>query len=237
MDSNTGGTMSAQTYQFDTAWPQPPSSFYLFNPVDGATLNGDYGYVATLNWGKSTDPDPGESESIRYEFSGHVHDGNGLDTTVVWDFGSVQEVDVSVPDSLGLVNWDFLIFIDWTIFAVSGDDRTMAREERCFKIAPNSTSAEDKENVLPSSYQFHVPYPNPFNAYTTVVVELPEEARVRIEIFNTLGQRVQLLHDGRLKAGIHKLTLSGKELSSGIYFVRAMVPGKLGKIHKVVLMK
>ncbi|GBE31005.1 hypothetical protein BMS3Bbin04_02046 [bacterium BMS3Bbin04] len=67
-------------------------------------------------------------------------------------------------------------------------------------------------------------HPNPFNALTTITLNLPQPGEVRVSVFNTLGQEVALLHDlanGPLSPGIHQFQLDGSSLSSGIYIVHA----------------
>ena len=62
-------------------------------------------------------------------------------------------------------------------------------------------------------------------------VNLPEQARVRLEIFNVSGRRVDVIHDGILAAGQHEFTLKvlrdGRaSLPSGLYFARLDANGR-----------
>jgi hypothetical protein len=91
--------------------------------------------------------------------------------------------------------------------------------------------------VIPTSYSLEAAYPNPFNASTTIRVNLPESADLKIAVFNLLGQRVALLTDSRLNAGKHAFTFDGNDMASGVYLVRATVAGKINEAQKVVLMK
>jgi M6 family metalloprotease-like protein len=74
-------------------------------------------------------------------------------------------------------------------------------------------------------------YPNPFNSDTVISFTLPENAEVRLTIFNVLGQEVRTLVDGRVEAGYRQLNWDsndrfGKQLPSGMYFVTLT-----GKLH------
>jgi hypothetical protein len=58
-----------------------------------------------------------------------------------------------------------------------------------------------------------------------LVLSLPDEANVKLGLFDVSGREVARLHDGSLKAGTHRFELSGPEharsLASGVYFARA----------------
>ncbi|RKY74174.1 MAG: hypothetical protein DRQ24_00570, partial [Candidatus Latescibacterota bacterium] len=64
---------------------------------------------------------------------------------------------------------------------------------------------------------------NPFKAQTVVSFSLPKSAFVRLEVYNTLGQKVRTLIETGMKPGNHSVIWngedsSGREVSSGIYF-------------------
>ena len=95
---------------------------------------------------------------------------------------------------------------------------------------------QDADNRLPADYALSPNYPNPFNPTTTILYSLPNEADVRIVIYNTLGQElVELVNDHR-PAGTHKLVIQGADLSSGIYLVH-FETGAQTLTRKIVLLK
>jgi len=67
-------------------------------------------------------------------------------------------------------------------------------------------------------------FPNPFNPTTTIPFDLSNNGRVRLEIFDILGQRVRVLFaDEMLAAGHHAvvwrgLDEEGRDVASGLYF-------------------
>jgi len=74
--------------------------------------------------------------------------------------------------------------------------------------------------------------PNPMNPSTWILLDLPEETALRLEVFDVLGQRVAAFGEGLYGAGRHDvpwrgLDARGRPLSSGTYFVRAV--GSTGK--------
>ena len=63
-------------------------------------------------------------------------------------------------------------------------------------------------------------YPNPFNPEATIRFDVRKSQRVRLSVFNELGQQVMVLVNGRLEAGQHEARLVAYGLPSGAYFVR-----------------
>ena len=93
----------------------------------------------------------------------------------------------------------------------------------------------------PDSYALGAAYPNPFNPETTIEFNVPSDGFVKIEVFNTAGQLVVSLVDEELSAGSYRTTwdavdLSGKQVSSGVYFYR-MQAGDFAATHSMTLLK
>jgi len=73
-------------------------------------------------------------------------------------------------------------------------------------------------------------YPNPFNPETTISYHLPKDARVRISIFNMLGQEICRLVNEREKQGRHEVIWHGRDknqnlVESYLYLVRMETGG------------
>ncbi len=79
---------------------------------------------------------------------------------------------------------------------------------------------------IPGSYGISSIYPNPFNNVTTVTVGLPGESVLQMNVFNILGQRVMTVTNDRFNHGYHTFTIDGTGLSSGVYFVQALINPK-----------
>jgi hypothetical protein len=79
-------------------------------------------------------------------------------------------------------------------------------------------------------------YPNPFNPVTTIRFEIPSYARVRLSVYNTLGEKVTELANGPMAAGAHSVTFDASRLSSGAYICRLQV-GTYVAARKLLLMK
>ena len=73
----------------------------------------------------------------------------------------------------------------------------------------------------PDAYRVTSAYPNPFNPQTQFTLTVTEEQRVRVEVYNLLGRRVRVLHDGRVAARqTHTFTFEASDVPSGIYLIR-----------------
>ena len=80
-------------------------------------------------------------------------------------------------------------------------------------------------------------YPNPFNPSTSIEFELKEDARVKLTVYNVLGEEVAELVNGEINAGTHKVEFNGANLASGIYVYRLDAGNKFIETRKMVLMK
>jgi hypothetical protein len=81
-----------------------------------------------------------------------------------------------------------------------------------------SNVIEIDNNTLPKDFSLSQNYPNPFNPTTTIQYSLPVDSHVRVEIYNMLGQKVEVLTDKIIAAGYHDLVWNGMNYASGVYF-------------------
>lgn len=72
----------------------------------------------------------------------------------------------------------------------------------------------------PLGYELSQNYPNPFNPATTIRYSLPETGKVKLAIYDVLGQEVKTLVDEIKEAGVHTISFNASNLNSGIYFYK-----------------
>jgi hypothetical protein len=63
--------------------------------------------------------------------------------------------------------------------------------------------------------------PNPFRGAATVTLSLSEPSEAMAAVYDVLGRRVSVLHEGPMAAGPHALRFDGRGLPTGVYVVRA----------------
>ena len=98
----------------------------------------------------------------------------------------------------------------------------------------NPLKVEDRN--LPATFQLFQNYPNPFNPTTTIEFSLPERSFVKLTIYNTLGQEVEVLVNEEKQAGTHRIQFNASNLPSGIYFYR-LETSKFVETKKMILIK
>ena len=84
--------------------------------------------------------------------------------------------------------------------------------------------------ALPQGFALGTNYPNPFNPATIIPYELAATSPVKLEVFNTLGQRIATLVDGNQEAGSYQAQwdgtdAAGQAAAAGLYFYRLTVDG------------
>lgn len=96
--------------------------------------------------------------------------------------------------------------------------------------------------AVPQVTNLGVNYPNPFNPTTTIPFDLSSRGRVRLEMFDILGQRVRTLVAGKIMSpGQHQIVWLGQddeghEVASGRYFYRLRV-GQLLQSRSLLLLR
>ena len=73
--------------------------------------------------------------------------------------------------------------------------------------------------ILPTDFHLNQNYPNPFNPSTTIQYGLPTRSRVKLQIFNILGQVVADLVNTEQAAGWNRVMWNAN-VASGLYFYR-----------------
>jgi serine protease AprX len=71
-----------------------------------------------------------------------------------------------------------------------------------------------------NDFQLYQNYPNPFNPSTKIKYLIPQNSFVKITLHDILGSEIKTLVNETVQPGTYEITLSGSNLSSGMYFVR-----------------
>jgi hypothetical protein len=161
-----------------------------------------------------------------------------------WDFLRFHMDGALMGEWTGELAWDVVSY------PVSAGEHTFLWEY--FKDAECCTGGADAawidEVVLPQTEQTFVHtsiseistatglnvFPNPTNGQASIRFSLPKEGPVRLELFDTQGRSVHVLHDGRMAGGTHTITTDVR-MAAGIYPVRLTTAGGVDRTRIVVV--
>ena len=128
----------------------------------------------------------------------------------------------------------------WRVFSMTDEYEGPKSEFRRFVTEP-VTSIGD-ESGIPKEYSLNQNYPNPFNPSTVIRFDVPEESNVRIDIFNMLGQTVEILTDEVFNSGSYDVKWNASNSVTGIYFYSISAESvvserKYSSVKKMLLIK
>ncbi len=89
---------------------------------------------------------------------------------------------------------------------------------------------------VPDNFILNQNYPNPFNPQTTFEFYLPTASKVKLVIYNIVGQIVSTIENKYMPAGNHQIKWKVDNLPSGVYFYKVLA-GEYSAIKKCILLK
>jgi choice-of-anchor B domain-containing protein len=99
-----------------------------------------------------------------------------------------------------------------------------------------TTQVEEFTPDVPSGFILKQNYPNPFNPSTTLEFVIDQPSFVKLDIFNSLGEKIDNLVSGNKEPGLHRVNFSSKNLPAGIYIARLTAGSNL-QIIKMSFLK
>jgi trimeric autotransporter adhesin len=105
-----------------------------------------------------------------------------------------------------------------------------------------AVTVENEKELIPDRYTVTQNYPNPFNPSTMIKYGLPSESKVKLVIYNSIGETVGQLINKTQSAGYYEVTWNAQSMPSGIYFYSVeAVPNDGSKsfreVRKMILLK
>jgi hypothetical protein len=76
-------------------------------------------------------------------------------------------------------------------------------------------------------------YPNPFDQSTTISYTLPENGKVKVDVYNSVGMLVTTLVDAYQESGVQNAVFTGSNVKPGVYFYHITVQGELNNYSVV----
>jgi M6 family metalloprotease-like protein len=167
----------------------------------------------------------------RFEQTVHSNDSISGQIALVMNIGSYQYIKYDlngIPDNYYIIETNR----PWTGVVARGITGAL---DMAVMLSKYPTSID--EIATPSTTELYQNYPNPFNPVTEISYSLKSEGQVTLSVFNTKGELVRLLENGKKSAGNHTVNFKGEGLISGIYFYRLSVDGKSVQSRKMMMLK
>ena len=229
----------ASSYQGEIIWFEnhllepnlrPPEPFSLISPENDSIITH---FPLWLTWQNTVDPDEGDSVTFTVFFS---TDQFFTEFRMMEGINAVTDTSVDIIDLInGERYW-------WKVLAedIAGN-QTWSNEIWSFAFdweeEDELFTAYTSSPEIPSEFSIVSTYPNPFNPILNITVGIPETSEISVTVTNIYGQHVATLLNGPVSTGYKNVVFNASHLSSVIYFIQALVPGKMNEIKKVVLMK
>ena len=214
-----------------------PGEFNLISPEDDAEIAitpDNISDTLWFHWTRSIDID---DDPLIYDF--HATSGlSVLDELIQLDGDASAWVLFStLVETIDSVN---IIVGIWDVGVTDNIDTVSA--ENPFTLTIDATAmAIDPSELIPDVFALHQNYPNPFNPTTQIKYDLPEDAMVRITIYDMMGRHVKTLINNEQTAGYKMIRWNatndaGSAVSAGLYLYR-IDTGQFMKTKKMVLLK
>ncbi|MBN2415704.1 T9SS type A sorting domain-containing protein [bacterium] len=150
-------------------------------------------------------------------------DGDGVRAA---SFDFISRIETDIPENADLKAWTGIRVGEippgdtaWATFAVVCGDGLSELREHTGQAAARAAQAAwiPAYEEVPETCMLYHNYPNPCNSGTTIRYTLSESGMVRLTLYNTLGQRVNILEDRYREPGTYEYQLDTQTLPSGLY--------------------
>ncbi len=168
--------------------------------------------------------------TIRYNSDGSLDPtfgSNGIKTDKYGAFNNIIksiaiQKDGNIIAAGTSINQDETMSVN-TIIRYLGDSKT-------------TSSTDNNDKIIPSSFNLFQNYPNPFNPNTVIKWEQPANSHVLLKVYDLLGREVATLVNEEKAAGNYKVTFDAKNLANGVYFY-SLKAGNYSSVKKMILLK
>ncbi len=234
-----GGELRGQLLPVPNHFPNFPA---LLSPEEGAAFSlEDTGCAALeITWTHSNDPD-GNALVYLWQLLADTT-APGFIINMSAGASAALNVPLSELDSLlaqaGHEN-EKRIELYHRVYASDGSLQS-ASAFRAIIFTRTQTSVSASEN-LPLTHALLSNHPNPFTTTTQIAFTLPRAEHVRLEIYNTLGQRVRTLSAENFPRGRHERTWNGRDdigrlVPAGLYFCRVQTE-RFQRVRRLLLLQ
>lgn len=103
------------------------------------------------------------------------------------------------------------------------------------------SGVDTPETGMPTTYELSECTPNPSSGLTNMTISIPTASKVKVEVYDAMGNKVKTLIDGYYNAGKAEINWdskndSGLNMSTGVYFVK-MTSGAFSTAQRMMLVR
>ncbi len=221
--------------------------FYNYIPT-GKTgyFNALAQFIAAQEWGLEV--------YFNASAAGSLNAGGNLAATFTYSYDTwvLNQVIVDLDNDLAeyWYNGTMVYSWQWTLGASGTPISNMLAADDFFGAAATDEMYVDDYQVMqltaptgietsttsPETFNLAQNYPNPFNPTTTITYSVPQAGKIKLAVYNLLGQEVAVLVNGEVNAGMHQAEFNAKSLPSGAYFYRLQSESSVS-VKKMLLLK
>ncbi len=169
-------------------------------------------------------------------YDGAFHQTETGDGPILFQYETVNNFDpINGYATVGIENADQsdgLLCTYWNQYSGGADSIVAGRAIHFVPKAIDSEATDIHAVTIPTPHKNQLDRcrPNPFNPSTSISFHLAEDGEATLRVFDISGRLVSTLVEGSLQAGHHGATWNGRnstgrDVASGLYFVRLETPG------------
>jgi hypothetical protein len=160
------------------------------------------------NWTISSDNPPAQGRDVTLAWI--ATDDNGVDLTKSQIYGSSDGTSWSAIGNTSDASGRSVTFT------------ANAFGQYTVNTSKLTSANEQVKSSLPKEYTLFQNYPNPFNPATIIKYAVPADARVTLELYNVIGQKVATLVSKDVAAGYYEynVNMNSYKLASGMYIYK-----------------
>ncbi len=107
---------------------------------------------------------------------------------------------------------------------------------RAYVSIDTNTNPAPPANIIPAEFSLSQNYPNPFNPTTNIDFSIKSPSRVKIELYNSIGQYLSTITDADFSIGTYTIPFNGSNLASGIFYYR-ITAGTFSQVKGMIHVK
>ncbi len=131
-----------------------------------------------------------------------------------------------------------IVVIDFPLYYMNQPEAMGVLEQGLMDLGEVTGIKNENEDAgtIPEQFELKQNYPNPFNPTTKIEFALPVKAKVVLNVYNILGEKIITLVNEEKDAGIHQVLFDARGLSSGIYLYKLQANDYV-QTKKMILLK